>query len=79
MSATDWDLLERISNEDWTLVTNNVEEFRTRYRRKVDLHAGVVFLVSNAGLDRQKGALNAALDEIDRDGNLVNTEVLVEP
>ncbi len=79
LSEKDWDLLERISNEDWTLVTNNVEEFRTRYRRKVDLHAGVVFLVSNAGLDRQKGALNAALDEIDRDGNLVNTEVLVEP
>jgi hypothetical protein len=79
LSEKDWDLLERISNEDWTLVTNNVEEFRTRYRRKADLHAGVVFLVSNAGLDRQKGALNAALDEIDRDGNLVNTEVLVEP
>ena len=49
LSEKDWDLLERISDEDWTLVTNNVEEFRARYRRKVDLHAGVVFLVSNAG------------------------------
>ena len=44
LSEKDWHLLERIRDEDWTLVTNNVEEFRARYRRKVDLHAGVVFL-----------------------------------
>ena len=79
LSEKDWHLLERIRMEDWTLVTNNVEEFRARYRRKVDLHAGVVFLVSSAGIDTQTGALNAALDDIDGDGNLLNTEVLVEP
>jgi len=79
LSEKDWDLLRRIREEDWTLVTNNVEEFRTRYRRKVDLHAGVVFLISSAGVDAQIGALKAALDDIDRDGNLMNTEVLVEP
>ena len=79
LSEKDWHLLERIRMEDWTLVTNNVEEFRARYRRRVDLHAGVVFLVSSAGIDTQTGALNAALDDIDGDGNLLNTEVLVEP
>jgi hypothetical protein len=68
-----------LSEKDWTLVTNNVEEFRARYRRRVDLHAGVVFLVASAGIEAQKGALDAALDDIDRDGNLMNTEVLVEP
>jgi hypothetical protein len=78
LSEKDWHLLERIREDDWTLVTNNVEEFRARYRRKADLHAGAVFLVSSAGFDTQKGALTAALDDIDRDGNLVNTEVLVE-
>jgi hypothetical protein len=42
MSATlgllekDWHLLERIREEDWTLVTNSVDEFRARYCRKVD-------------------------------------------
>ncbi len=78
LSEKDWHLLERIREEDWTLVTNNVEEFRARYRRKADLHAGVVFLISSAGFGTQKGALNAALDDIDRDGDLMNTEVLVE-
>ncbi len=79
LSEKDWHLLERILQEDWTLVTNNVEEFRARYCRKADLHAGVVFLVSTAGFDTQKVTLNAALDDIDQDGNLMNTEVLVEP
>jgi predicted nuclease of predicted toxin-antitoxin system len=55
LSEKDWNLLKRIREEDWTLVTNNVDEFRTRYRRKVDLHAGVVFLVSGAGFDTQWG------------------------
>ena len=79
LSEKDWHLLQRIREEDWTLVTNNVEEFRARYRRRRDLHAGVVFLVASAGIEAQKGALDAALDDIDRDGNLMNTEVLVEP
>lgn len=57
LSEKDWDLLRRIREEDWTLVTNNVGEFRARYRRKLDLHAGVVFLVASAGVDAQKGAL----------------------
>jgi hypothetical protein len=79
LSEKDWDLLNRIREEDWTLVTNNVEEFRARYRRNVDLHAGVVFLVAGAGFKAQKDALNAALDDIDEDSNLMNAEVLVEP
>jgi hypothetical protein len=58
---------------------NNVEEFRARYRRNVDLHAGVVFLVAGAGFKAQKDALNAALYDIDEDSNLMNAEVLVEP
>ena len=48
-SEKDWDRLRRIRQDDWTLVTNNVEEFWTRYRRRVNLHAGVVFVVSGAG------------------------------
>lgn len=28
LNAKDWTLLEKIRNEDWTLVTNNVDEFR---------------------------------------------------
>ena len=78
LSETDWDLLQRIKDEDWTLVTNNVEEFRARYRRSVDLHAGVVFLVGVTGTETQRRALAAALHDIDRDADLTNTEMLVE-
>ncbi len=79
LSEKDWDLLDRIKKEDWTLVTNNVEEFRTRYRRKFHLHAGAIFLASSAGFEAQRGALLAALDDIERDGDVTNTEVVVEP
>jgi len=78
LSEKDWDLLERIRKDDWTLVTNNVEEFRARYRRKVALHAGAIFLAAGAGFDTQRDALLAALDDIARDDDLTNTELLVE-
>jgi predicted nuclease of predicted toxin-antitoxin system len=38
LNAKDWALLEKIQHEDWTLVTNNVGEFRKRYARKAVLH-----------------------------------------
>ena len=62
LTAKDWTLLERVQNEDWTLVTNNVGEFRKRYARKTTLHAGVVFLVDiDAGRDVQQLAFAARL------------------
>ncbi|WP_292528131.1 DUF5615 family PIN-like protein [Methylocystis sp.] len=80
LNAKDWTLLEKIQNEDWTLVTNNVDEFRKRYARKAVLHAGAIFLVDvDAGRDVQRLAFAAALDEIDADADLVNLELLVEP
>lgn len=80
LNAKDWTLLEKIQNEDWTLVTNNVDEFRKRYARKLTLHAGVVFLVDvDAGRDMQRLAFAAALDEIGAHGELVDLELLIEP
>ena len=80
LNAKDWTLLERVQNEDWTLVTNNVGEFRKRYARKTTLHAGVVFLVDvDAGRDVQQLAFAAALDEIGVNADLVNLELLVDP
>ena len=80
LNAKDWTLLEKIQKEDWTLVTNNIGEFRKRYARKTALHAGAVFLVDvDAGRDVQRSAFAAALDEIDANTDLVNLELLVEP
>jgi hypothetical protein len=80
LNAKDWTLLKKIRDEDWTLVTNNVVEFRKRYARKAVLHAGVVFLVGvDAGREIQRSAFAAALDEIDSGGDLMNQELLVTP
>lgn len=80
LTAKDWDLLKVIQSGDWTLVTNNVTEFRQRYRSKVDLHAGVVFLEgTDAGRDLQLSAFEAALADIAIQPSLVNREILVSP
>jgi hypothetical protein len=80
LKAKDWTLLEVVQDGDWTLVTNNVAEFRTRYRSKVDLHAGVVFLEStDAGRDLQLASFGAALEDIDARPSTINQEILVSP
>jgi hypothetical protein len=70
----DWSLLDVIEAEDWVLVTNNVTEFRSRYLSR-DLHAGVIFLLPSVAKDRQVALFAAALDEIARDLDLVNTAI----
>jgi len=79
----DWNLLEVVLDGDWTLVTRNAYDFRGRaaapgtggqYQR-AKLHAGLICLNGPEGmdLDMQRDLFEAALDEIDRDGDLVNT------
>jgi uncharacterized protein DUF5615 len=78
LSARDAELIGIVERDDWTLVTNNTGEFRRRYRRHLALHAGVVFLHHVAGLASTMDAFLAALDDIEIDHDLTNTEVLVE-
>ena len=80
LNAKDWTLLEIVRRDDWILVTNNVEEFRRRYARRVELHAGVVFLIGvDAGRDVQKAAWGAALHLVATVNNLINQELCVAP
>jgi len=80
LNAKDWDLLKVIQSGDWTLVTNNVVEFRQRYRSKVELHAGVVFLEgADAGRDLQLSSFEAALADVAGRPSLLNEEMLVSP
>jgi hypothetical protein len=78
----DWDLLKIVLAGDWTLVTRNAYDFRGpqaapgtggQYRR-ADIHAGLICLNGPEGmdLDMQRDLFEAALDEIDRGGDLVN-------
>lgn len=67
----DWNLMDMVGDEDWVLVTNNAVEFRGRYR-KLGLHPGVVFIVPNVRRPQQIELFDAALEDIERDPDLVN-------
>lgn len=67
---------------DWTLVTKNSYDFRGPARapgsggqyKSIELHAGLVCLNGPQGMDlhMQRELFEAILDEIERDGDLVN-------
>lgn len=67
----DWDLLKIVAEDDWVLVTNNVIEFRRRYRR-IELHPGVVFLVPAVRGLEQVRLFEVALDYVQEHPDLVN-------
>jgi predicted nuclease of predicted toxin-antitoxin system len=75
--AKDWTLMEVISKHDWVLVTNNAVEFRGRYR-KIEFHPGVVFIVPNVRRAGQIELFEAALDEVQRGLDLINTAIDVD-
>jgi len=79
----DWDLMRLVLESDWTLVTKNSYDFRGLVDSpgskgelgKIELHAGLVCLngPSSMDLQMQSDLFAAVLDEIDEDGDLVNT------
>lgn len=75
--ASDGTLIERVVRDDWVLVTNNVIEFRGRYRT-VDIHPGVVFLVPSVGRDAQRALFRAAVSDALRNPDLVNVALEVD-
>jgi hypothetical protein len=78
----DWELKSVILDGDWTFVTRNSEDFRGPRKTpgsngqyaEVELHAGLICVNGPArmDLDLQRELFKAALDEIERDGDLVN-------
>jgi hypothetical protein len=72
-------LLKLIEAEGYTLVTNNIVEFRARYRNRQVFHAGVVFIAeASRGRAFQVGAFEKTLDHIAAHGPIDNMEILVE-
>jgi predicted nuclease of predicted toxin-antitoxin system len=78
----DWKLKSIILANDWTFVTKNSIDFRglsdapgsKGQYSDVTLHAGLICLNGPVGmdLDLQRELFAAALDELDRDNDLVN-------
>jgi len=72
----DWQLMERIRMEDYTLVTNNGTDFMALYARE-EVHAGLVIILPNVIPARQRELFRAALSHIgERD--LVNAVLEVD-
>ncbi len=79
----DWNLMPVILDGDWTFVTRNAYDFRGApgapgakgEYAKVDLHAGLICLNGPADgftLETQLELFELALDELDRDRDLIN-------
>lgn len=72
--TTDWDLMPRIIDGDYTFVTNNAADFRRLYRRE-SLHAGLIIIIPQVPPARQRELLAALLTYLGPDGLLVNEVV----
>ena len=71
--------MAKILEEDWTLVTNNWQEFLARYQSRAPVHAGLILLTAAAGLPMQKLAYRLALDFITRNEiDLTNKAVRID-
>ena len=70
-SETDWDLMPRIVDGDYTFVTNNAVDFRRLYARR-ELHAGLVIIVPQVEPARQRALFRTLLDTLQPEEALVN-------
>ena len=71
----DSEVLRRVEERDYTLVTNNAVDFRRLYAR-VPIHAGLIIVIPNVIPALQRELMGAVLDHVGR-GGLINTVVEV--
>ncbi|QPB24811.1 DUF5615 family PIN-like protein [Rhizobium sp. 007] len=76
---TDWDLMPRIVEEDFTFVTNNARDFRKLYAKE-ELHAGLVIIVPQVLPALQRELFDLILQELAGAQDLLNEviEVTIE-
>ena len=68
---TDWDLMPRIVDGNFTFITNNARDFRKLYAKE-ELHAGLVIIVPQVLPARQRALFEAVLDELVNVDELLN-------
>nr|CAD6437721.1 toxin PIN [Rhizobium sp. Q54] len=73
---TDWDLMPRIIQEDFTFVTNNARDFRKLYAKE-ELHAGLVIIVPQVLPAQQRELFALILQDLADTQDLVNQVVEV--
>jgi hypothetical protein len=81
LGLKDWELIERVVADDFTLVTHNAKDFRGQgaeapagWHAGQEVHAGLVCLNSEMGLDLalQRQLFAVALEELATTNDLVN-------
>ncbi|MBB4420812.1 putative nuclease of putative toxin-antitoxin system [Rhizobium leguminosarum] len=73
---TDWDLMPRIIEQDFTFVTNNARDFRKLYARE-DLHAGLVVIVPQVLPALQRHLFALILQDLAEARDIVNEVIEV--
>lgn len=81
LGLKDWELIERVVADDFTLVTHNAKDFRGQggdapggWHAGQEIHAGLICLNAEAGLDLalQRQLFAVALEELATMNDLVN-------
>ncbi|RUW64444.1 DUF5615 family PIN-like protein [Mesorhizobium sp. M2A.F.Ca.ET.067.02.1.1] len=74
---TDWNLMPRILEDDFTFVTNNAKDFRKLYAKE-PVHPGLLIIVPQVAPERQRELFNTILEELDPDELIVNEVIEIE-
>jgi len=73
-AESDWNLMPRIIEGDFTFVTNNARDFRKLYAKEA-LHAGLVIIVPQVLPSRQRELFHVVLDALREMEQLVNEAI----
>lgn len=73
----DWNLMRRIVDEDFTLVTNNARDFRRLYARE-PIHAGLIIIVPQSAPEKQRELFDVVLERFVANEVLVNEVIEIE-
>ncbi len=68
---TDWDLMPRITAQDFTFVTNNARDFRKLYAKE-ELHAGLIIIVPQVLPSLQRDLFAIILKTLRSDEDIIN-------
>ncbi|MBS7708065.1 DUF5615 family PIN-like protein [Chelatococcus asaccharovorans] len=71
---TDWSLMPRILDENFTFVTNNARDFRKLYAKE-ELHAGLIIIVPQVLPALQRELFEAVLEDLESGEELLNEVV----
>lgn len=74
---TDWGLMRRIVDGDFTFVTNNAKDFRRLYAKEA-IHPGLLIIVPQVVPEMQRQLFEALVTQFGLDAQLINEVIEVE-